>query len=181
MNLSDNTLDINPDAQERFVQCITSYQSTIYSYIATLVPDRDQAEDVMQNTNLVIWRKRAEFKPGSDFVSWACSIAYYEVLAHRRSMARDRLVLDEAAVQQLAERLTAHLDDLDERRTALRQCLNKLTDRQRDLLAQRYQPQGSVKAIARRTGQTTAVISQTIYRLRIALQNCIRRQLGKSS
>ena len=40
-----------------FVQLLTSNQSRLYAYVLSLLGDRTQAEDVMQETNAVLWRK----------------------------------------------------------------------------------------------------------------------------
>lgn len=66
-----------------FLQLLTSHQSRIYAYILSLVFDRTQADDLLQETNAVLWRKAEEFETGTNFVAWAFQIAYYEVMQQR--------------------------------------------------------------------------------------------------
>jgi len=44
---------------------------------------------VLQETNLVLWRKADEFNEEMSFVTWACAIAKFQVKAQRRDMQRD--------------------------------------------------------------------------------------------
>ena len=46
------------DPKERFVTSLTDSQDLLYAYILSLFPDVDLARDVLQETNLVLWRKR---------------------------------------------------------------------------------------------------------------------------
>ncbi len=63
-------------------------QDRVYTYTRTLLPNAENARDVLQETNIVLWRKRNEFKPGTDFVAWACKVAYYQALSFLRDAGR---------------------------------------------------------------------------------------------
>jgi RNA polymerase sigma-70 factor (ECF subfamily) len=69
-------------SESEFVLLITSHQAAIYAYVLTLLPDRVAAQDILQETNLVLCRKRDEFEPGTNFKAWAFSIAYWQTMAH---------------------------------------------------------------------------------------------------
>src|SRR5260370_21160240 len=102
---------------ERFVRS----QDRIYASLATLLPNRADAEEVFQQTSLILWRKWQQFDPGRDFVRWACGIAHHEVSNFLRKRAdRGRVYLSEDVLAELAEvRLEAH-DGLAGRRSARR-------------------------------------------------------------
>ena len=59
------------EREEQIVQQIAACQDQLFAYILTLVPHRDVARDILQETNLVLWRRREEFVPGTSFVAWA--------------------------------------------------------------------------------------------------------------
>src|SRR2546430_12593207 len=67
------------DARKRLMVLMTRHQRQIFSYIYVLVPNRSDAEDLLQETSLVICEKFHEFREGTDFVAWACQIAYWRV------------------------------------------------------------------------------------------------------
>ena len=77
----------------------------------------------------------------------------------------------------LAERQDDRIDELPSRHIALRRCLEKLPKPQRDLVKARYAPGGSVKHIASKLGRSVGSISQTLYRARSALLECIENSM----
>jgi len=161
-----------------FIRQLTASQTSLYAYILTLLPDRAAAQDVLQETNLTLWHKLAEFQPGTSFVAWGCRVAYFHVLNHRRRMKRDRLVFDDELLYILAERHAERVEQSDQREQALKKCLENLPADQRLLIEKRYAPEGSVLEIAKAEGKSVGSISQMLYRIREALLNCIQGSLS---
>lgn len=162
---------------DEFVEMLTASQPALYACILSLLPDRLAAQDVLQETNLTLWHKADDFQAGTNFMAWASRIARYHVLNHRRKMRRDRLIFDEALFTELCERQDARADDASRYAELLRECLGKLPKDHRDLVEQRYSPGGSVKGIAQSQGKTVGAVSQTLYRIREALLNCVSQRL----
>ena len=160
---------------ERFVQDTIACQGMLYAFILTLTADRDWADEVLQETNVALLRKEDQFEPGSNFKAWACSVAYYQVLTSRKARGRNRVVFDETLINTLSAEVQDNVDSHDARRRALRQCLATLSSSQKSLLTRRYQGD-SVTRIATDLGRSVGTISQTLYRARQALKECI---LGK--
>ena len=78
-------------------------QPALYAYILSLLPNREDANDVLQDANLVMWRRSDEFVEGTNFLAWAYQIARYKVLAHHRDCHRDRHIFDDGLFAQLAD------------------------------------------------------------------------------
>ena len=171
----------NEAINEAFVTELTRRQNQLLAYIVTLLGDADRARDVLQQTNIVMWRKAAEYTPGTSFAAWACKIAYFEVLSERRKMRRERLVFDDDMLECVGREAAAALEDYDNRAEALKDCLESLPPARRRQICERYQPGGSVKAIARSLGQTPGAVSTALYRTRSMLQDCIERKLGAAT
>ncbi len=163
---------------EKFVCLLTENQNPIYAYILTLITDRARARDLLQETNLTLWKKAEDFEEGTNFLAWACRVAYFHVLAFRRKMARDRLVFDDEVLDYLAERQDERIDAVSDRQLALRRCLQKLPKKQQELVKARYEPGGSVKVIAADMNRSVGSISQTLYRIRHALMTCIEKTIA---
>lgn len=162
---------------ERYIEQLIGLQSRLYAYILTLLADTTAADDVLQEANLVLFRKADEFVPGTSFESWAFRIARIQCLAYWKFRSRDRLVFDEAALECVANRLERRLDNEENYTNALRDCLGRLPARQRELLEARYATGGSLKQLAEELGRTVGSVSQTLYRVRLALLDCIRSRL----
>ena len=171
---------MNRDSDE-FVTLLTATQPSLYAAILALLPDRAVARDLLQETNLTLWHKADDFEPGTNFLAWACRIARYHILNYRRGAQRERLVFDDELFIELADRQAARVEEFDVRGAALRGCLDKLPSMQRKLVEERYAPGGSVQRIAEAEGKSVGAISQTLYRVRETLLNCVRQALAQEA
>lgn len=163
------THDNNAD----FVQRLADVQRGLYAYILQLLPNRTDADDVLQATNLVMWSKRDDFREGSDFAAWAGKIAYFEVLGHRKRAQRNKLRFGDTLIEQLAQEGADDPAHVDSTLLLLRQCMAKLTERDRDLIRLQYADDLKPRDIAVQTGRTAGAIAQTMHRIRMALLKCI--------
>jgi RNA polymerase sigma-70 factor, ECF subfamily len=162
---------------EHFLRQLIDAQRGLYTYILRLLPRAADANDVLQETNLVILRKGADFQPGTDFGAWAATIAHFQVLSFRLKMKRERLCFDEELINQLAAAGT-RIDNLNPTVEALDHCKDKLSAVDRDLLEQRYGDGLSVAQVAASVGRAPRAISQALYRIRLALMDCIQQFLA---
>ena len=175
MNDRDPTID-------ELVQRLTSCQPRLYAYIMTLLLDPDQTDDVLQQTNLVIWQKADEFKGCTNFEARACKVAYFQVLASRRDALRDRrrLLFDDRVLDNIARAATDRINQMgNSYLVALRDCMKKLTDQQRELIRRRYLSGSTVTAMASDRGESADATSALLYRVRQKLLACIQRQVER--
>lgn len=173
--------DFNPEEYERFVEQRTQLQSRLYAYVWGLIRDDAAAQDILQETNIVLWRKAAEFREGSNFAAWAMKVAFLEILAYRKKCQRDRLVFDEQLMGELSTEMAEATDDISAQQAAVRFCMEKLPPRKRDLIERRYQPGATVEQIAQQLGRPTGSVSQSLYRIRLQLADCVDKTLAKGN
>jgi len=164
-----------------YIQLLTSSQSRIYAYILSLVLDPAQADDILQNTNIVLWEKEDEFELGTNFIAWAFRIAYFQVRAYRKQQQRERLVFDEDLVNGLAEAACRVDETFESRQRLLRRCLEKLSDHQRGFIRRRYRAGSSLQRIASETGKKENAVKQILFRARRALMECVRAGLANEA
>jgi RNA polymerase sigma-70 factor, ECF subfamily len=163
---------------EPFVRVLLTNQGNIHAYIASLLGNLEQAEEVLQETNVVLCREADQFPTITDFTAWACRIAYFQVLKYRKNRQRDRHRFDDELLGLVAEEAVPHARELGKRRRALDECLGSLSDLQRNLIARRYGSDGSVQTVAQEYGRSPGAISQSLYRIRAALLKCIERRIA---
>src|SRR2546429_5114078 len=164
------------DRTKELVLLMTQHQRRIFSYIYTLVPDRHSADDILQETSLVICEKFGDFRTGSDFVAWACQIAWWQVRAARTKFARSKVVFDEKVLEAVANTACQLIPEQDARHEALAKCLQKLNPRDRELVMTRYE--SGVEEAARRTGRSLVAAYKALTRLRKLLHDCVTNQLS---
>src|SRR6516164_8516196 len=108
------------ETRDDFIVQLTAAQPSLWAYVFPLLPDHVAAQDVLQETNLTLWRKADDFQPGTSFLAWGCQAAYFHVLSYRRRMRRDRLVFDDDVLGYLAERQADRMAEVGDRLVALR-------------------------------------------------------------
>lgn len=164
-----------------YVELMTKNQLRLRSFILTLVRDAPTADDVLQDTSLVVWKKRREFDFNKDFFRWACGIALLEVLQYRRKSDADKLLFDEDLINVLAVDYVEHVEDWDRQRSALRDCIQKLTARDRWLLDARYLSGIKTAAIAEQLGRPLSTVYSSLSRIREALFRCVQSTLAQEA
>lgn len=158
-----------------FIYLLTDWQNRLFAYLVTLLGNVHDAHDALQETNVVLWQKFDEFDPDTDFGAWARKIAYFKALSFLRDKKRDRHLLDDDVLAQFAEdRSNA---DEEERELALRDCLARLPDGQRDLISKRYSSGGSVRQLAQDSGKKESAMKMTLMRIRQALLDCVESKM----
>jgi RNA polymerase sigma-70 factor, ECF subfamily len=167
---------------QRFGSLLIDHQEVIRSYIITQIPGSPDVRDVLQEVNMVLWQKQKSFKPGTNFGAWACTVARYKVLEHRRREARRGgfLIFNEELSRVLAEEAQDRTPDvLEEKRWALEQCLAKLSPSNLRLLRARYDTQGGALArLSAETGRSNESVRVTLCRIRNSVRRCIRGLLA---
>lgn len=163
------------DDNEVFTRELVQCQHRLFGYILTVVANAELAHEVLQQTNVVLLEKRDGFEPGTNFMAWACRIAYFEVLARRRDTGRDRLRFSDAFMDAIAEQVVEREPDADRRHVALHRCMEKLNANHRDLIDRRYTKDQAVNEIAAQLGRSANAVSAALYAARKALADCIRK------
>ena len=171
-------LDVETESRKRLMMLMTRHQRQIFSYIYALVPNRYDAEDLLQETSLVICEKFNNFEEGTDFVAWGCQIAYWRVRYSRQKFARSKVIFDQEIVDILAQTADTMVDEMDDRHEALGRCLQKLHPRDRELLLVRYEPGSGVEEAARRSGRTVQTAYKALARLRKLLLDCVSTKVA---
>ena len=164
-----------------FAQQITENQQRLYGYIYSLVGNSASSWDVLQETNLVLWRKQADFQPGTKFDAWAFTVARFQVLAFLRDRKREPLsILTPELLETFAEDAEAEAGQFGERLAALRRCRNQLGGKARRLVQLYYDDGQSVKQVGTTLGQSVNAIKQALFRVRRTLQDCIESTVATS-
>jgi RNA polymerase sigma-70 factor (ECF subfamily) len=160
-----------------FVQLFTHHQRRLFLFILSQIPNPIEAEEVQQETNVVIWSKFSQFRPGTNFLAWVSQIANFEVMKYRSRKKRDRMQFSDEFLETVSKEALERSDELEERRNALIECIQKLRPRDRELIQQRYAPGEKGKHLAEQIGRPANSVYQSLGRIRRALMECIQRRL----
>lgn len=158
-----------------------AHQDSLRAFIFSLMPGSPDIDDVLQNTNAVLWKKKERFKVGTNFQAWAFKIARYQTRHQMDRYKRDgRLVFSDKIFDMIAD--TTPKDRSQDRiQVALDGCLEKLSDSQRALINGRYTPGRSLEQLAASGGKTAGSLRIALHRIREILKICVTNTLSKES
>jgi RNA polymerase sigma-70 factor (ECF subfamily) len=164
---------------EDFMRLFLSCQPRLFAFIRSLVFSRVDADDVLQETALVLWEKFEQYEPGTRFDRWAFRIAHFQVMYHRQKKARERLRFSDALVERLGEEMVNDTPRLEATQRALTQCLDQLPDLDQELIRQRYRGDTTNRDLARDSGRSESAISRALNRIYVKLMLCIEGRLAR--
>jgi RNA polymerase sigma-70 factor (ECF subfamily) len=163
-----------------FAERLARHHAQIFGYIHSLVRDLDDADDLFQQTSLVLWDKLDQYDASRSFVAWACGVARFEVLNFLRARTRNRLYFsDELNLALIEAQEDLEQEDLEERRDALAGCMKKLRERDQALLEACYARSTGIREAALDRGRSAQSIYNSLRRIRRALFECVRRSLAQ--
>ena len=160
---------------DEFVRLFTIHEPRLHAYVLSMVPNWADAEEVLQDSNTILWKKFGEFEPESNFFAWACQIARNEVMHYRRRKGRERVRFDDEFIDRVAEESVRIDDELREQQAELIACLDKLPLGDRDLIARRYEQGASTAEVARQVDRSVDGIYKSLARIRGSLLECVQR------
>lgn len=168
------------EQQAEFVRLLSGNSSQIYGFILMLSVSHADADDVFQETSVILWEKFDSYTHGTSFRAWACQIAYYEVLALRRKKCRIAYLSD-TALSALTHDALEMLHTNDERKDILADCLDRLGSADRGLIEEKYYVRLSTEEIAQRSSRSTHSVYRALSRIHSLLLRCMRRQGNSGS
>lgn len=130
----------NPKTQEKaYRELMSLYKERLYWHIRKIVLIHDDADDVLQNTFLKIFKNISKFKGDSKLYSWMYRIATNESLTHLKKKASLHKIDSETLQNQLVEKLEADVYfDGDEIQLKLQKALATLPKKQQLVFNMKY-------------------------------------------
>lgn len=165
-----------------FEELITGVRPRLRAFLLSLTGSGAAADDLTQDTCLVLWEKRDEYRPGGDFRAWAFRIAFYQAQNFRRKAGRQskRELPGDELFDRIADAATARHGQSEEdekRHTAISTCLGKLKDHHRELVLSRFLDNRSLQQLAEEAGTNRNAMAQKLFRLKRSLLQCVEKQL----
>ena len=180
--MAESRGNLSPSDRERrdaFARLFAQHDRWLFAYLVSLLGNAAHAEEVFQEVCVVLWREYETFELGTNFVKWVSVIAHHQVYRFRRQQRRAGPQLSDAAVELLAEDAVQRVDLLESRRDALRRCLEKLPDHDRQLVRHCYgDSRVTFKTVAQALGRPVNTVYKALNRIRKALYDCIERTLA---
>ena len=165
---------------EAFLRLLTEHEKTFSIYVTGLVRSIHDAQDILQDGKIIMWRYFDKFELGTNFLAWGRKILFHQILAYRRKAKKEQhTYLSEETIGVLDQQIEMAMKEKRwvDREAALQVCLQKMKLNHREIIRMRYRDEFSIESISRETKKSETAIYQLLYRLRIALFDCVEISL----
>ena len=169
---------MSEDPTEDFLKLLAEYEYSIKVYIITMIPRIYDAEDIMQDVRLTMWKKFESFEQGTNFKAWALKIAYFKIMDFRKRKGREnkKLMFTDEFYDAVDTASKKSSFDENGKRQDLQSCINKLQGPHREMIVMRYKNKLSVEEISEQMGRTVTATYRVISRIRASLKKCMISQ-----
>jgi RNA polymerase sigma-70 factor (ECF subfamily) len=165
------------DEQEiaAFSDLVSAHRSRVFGYIYAMLHNMSDAEDIYQQTTLLMWQKFGDFQPGTDFGNWALKIAYHNIKNFQRSLQRRHVFFSDEIMRKVLHCYESQtVGSAEDRLDALGKCVERLSKHHQFILRQRYAESKSIRDLAHDEGKTEAAMAMLLSRLRKMIFRCVQ-------
>lgn len=178
-DISEDVVDAAREA--RFLEMLELAYHDLYSVGLAVVGNRHDADDVIQEVCVVIWRKFDEFEEGTNFKKWATSVTFNVAKTVARNRRRRQgFGLSDHALSRVAQMTSSGSELYELQCEILEECLERLPPPERNFLSICYRDSFSPLKYAREQGISVETIHTRLKRLRRRLSDCMTRRLGRT-
>jgi len=163
-------------AQQRFLSLFLRSEREMFRYVAVLVPNVTDAEDIVQQTAMALWEKFDAYDPSQPFTPWACRFALNKAHQWIERRQRWQALLDHGLAEELVQRRQELQPEFELRLKHLERCLRKLPEEQRSLVQGYYYERVGIETLAERSSRSAAATYKMLQRIRHTLQQCVESQ-----
>ena len=167
--MSGNIKDI-----DTFVRLLARHQGQIYSYILSLVGKFNDSDDILQETSSKLWEMFDQYEPGTDFLKWSLTVAYYRVLDYRKKAKRqNKVIYTDDFFDHISDSAPKHLSSTRKYLERLKYCIEKLKPEDASIIKMRFENAIPVREIATRINRTIRSVYFSLARIQRLLLKCI--------
>ncbi|MFW0737454.1 RNA polymerase sigma factor [Flavobacterium sp. T12S277] len=163
-----------------FAVLVDRYKNMIFTLALQMVKNREEAEEVSQDTFIKIYSSLSKFKGDSKFSTWAYKVAYNTCLDRLKKNKKEDLniSIDEfsAHLIKTMDNALSALED-KERKQAIQNCLNLLPREENVLLTLFYFEDQNLEEIGKVMGITANNVKVKLFRSRQKLAVILKKQL----
>ena len=174
MNNPENTP--NEDKSELFIMLLSEHEVALRRYVFVMLPNANDAEDILQESKLVMWRHFSQFEDNSNFKAWARKIIFNRILAFRKKKGKEsnRFIFSDQFYEVIDNNIDKNEEIRDSQNSMLIKCINKLPVHHKEMIYLRYNKGKEIEDVAQEVKKSVAASYKIIARVREILRDCVR-------
>jgi RNA polymerase sigma factor (sigma-70 family) len=163
-----------------FSELVNRYKDLVYTLALRMLKNREEAEEVSQDTFIKVYRSLHKFKGDSKFSTWIYKVAYNSCLDR---IKKNRKYLNDVEINEFTEHQVKTVDNAfeslveEERNQLIQECLGLLPSEDSFLLTLYYFEEQSLEEIANIVGLTANNVKVKLFRGRKKLTTILRDRL----
>lgn len=163
-----------------FAVLVDRYKDLVFTLALRMLKNREEAEEVSQDTFIKVFQSLVKFKGESKFSTWIYRITYNGCLDRLKKYKQQYNVvpIDEYTERQIVD-LSTIMDSLEEeeQRQTIKECLHLLSSEDSFLLTLYYYEEQSLNEISKIMGLTTNNVKVKLFRSRKKLAAILKERL----
>ena len=163
-----------------FSVLVDNYKDLVFTLAMRMVKNREEAEEVSQDTFIKVYKSLNKFKGNSKFSTWIYRVAYNTCLDRLKKIKREYNVV---AIDEFTEHQVKTLDnaldqmEAQEHKQKIQECLQLLPSDDSFLLTLYYFEDQSLEEISKVVGLTANNVKVKLFRSRKKLTSILKDQL----
>ena len=163
-----------------FATLVDHYKDMVYTLALKMLNNKEEAEEIAQDTFIKIYNALNKFKGESKFSTWVYKVTYNTCLdALKKKKKQNTVTYIEDFSEHQTKTLSSVLDNIDEkeRNQTIQECLEELPGDEAFLLTLYYFDDQSVDEISKAMNSSVANIKVKLFRTRKKLASILKRRL----
>lgn len=177
MDKNDKLISVSDS--KSFLSLLRRSQTQIHTYILCQIPNRNDAEDILQDTIVVMLDKFSEYKEGSSFLAWGIAIARYKIKSFKYKNRNSKMIFDDSIGNLLEQEASKNPDFFQDESRVLKGCVEKLDSKHKHYLLLRYEQDMTYREIGRQFNVSMQAVYKMMTRIQLSLLHCVRINLQK--
>ncbi|MBB5636226.1 RNA polymerase sigma-70 factor (ECF subfamily) [Pedobacter cryoconitis] len=149
---------------EAFNLLVTKYQEKIYWHIRRLVIDHDDADDLVQEVFIKVWKNLAKFRNDSKLYTWIYRIATNDCITFlNKKKQRNNISLDDVSDELSESLIASSYFNGDKIQMKLQQALLTLPEKQRLIFNMKYYDELKYEEISEILGTSVGALKASFH------------------
>jgi RNA polymerase sigma-70 factor (ECF subfamily) len=159
-----------------YIRLLMDNQVKVVNYIQMLVQDYHDAEDIFQESAAIAWEKFDTYEPGTNFAAWMVAIARNRIMYYWEKRKRSVVHYSSDTLESIESHVLGKSSkDTLERLHIMKDCVEKLSSKDRELIQMRYASRTTVKSLAEQLERSIYGLYSSLSRIHVLLVDCVRR------
>ncbi len=155
---------------DAFGQLVVAYQDKVRAFLGARLRDHHQVDDLSQECFIIAFKKLDQYRDEASFPAWLRSIAHNLLRNYWRQRKEQSMDIQDEILAEVQDVDNKHLLD---RIQWLRDCMEKLPQRNQELMQARYADDKSIADLCDAYNTKHSAMTMNLHRIRNQIKQCI--------